>query len=201
MYSRSEWTTMNPPPPAAQRADAVVNRARIVEVAREALAQDSSTSLNQIAKTAGVGPGTLYRHFPTRQALLLEVYRREVQRLAETVDELLAQHPPIVALRRWFDQLAEYGMTKVGLGEALYSPAVTHDGLADESYGPVIGALHALLSANIDAGTIGPDTDADDLLLLMGFLWRIDPASDWRTRATRMTDLVFTGLLPREVAE
>lgn len=189
---------MNAPPAPAQRADAVVNRARIVEVAGEALAADSSTSLNQIAKLAGVGPGTLYRHFPTRQALLLEVYRREVQRLAESVPELLAEHPPVVALRRWLDRLAEYGMTKVGLGDALYSSTVTHDGLAEESYGPVIGALGSLLTANIEAGTIRPDTDADDVLLLMGFLWRIDPAGDWRARANRMIDLVFDGLLPRD---
>jgi AcrR family transcriptional regulator len=189
---------MNAPPAPAQRADAVVNRARIVEVAGEALAADSSTSLNQIAKLAGVGPGTLYRHFPTRQALLLEVYRREVQRLAESVPELLAEHPPVVALRRWLDRLAEYGMTKVGLGDALYSSTVTHTGLAEESYGPVIGALGSLLTANIEAGTIRPDTDADDVLLLMGFLWRIDPAGDWRARANRMIDLVFDGLLPRD---
>jgi AcrR family transcriptional regulator len=189
---------MNAPPAPAQRADAVVNRARIVEVAGEALAADSSTSLNQIAKLAGVGPGTLYRHFPTRQALLLEVYRREVQRLAESVPELLAEHPPVVALRRWLDRLAEYGMTKVGLGDALYSSTVTHGGLAEESYGPVIGALGSLLTVNIEAGTIRPDTDADDVLLLMGFLWRIDPAGDWRARANRMIDLVFDGLLPRD---
>jgi AcrR family transcriptional regulator len=189
---------MNAPPAVTQRADAVVNRARIVEVASEALAADSSTSLNQIAKKAGVGPGTLYRHFPTRQALLLEVYRREVQRLAETAPELLAENSPIVALRRWLDHLAEYGMTKVGLGDALYSPTVTHDGLANESYGPVIGALSSLLRANVEAGTIRADADADDVLLLMGFLWRIDPASDWRARASRMIDLVFDGLLPRE---
>ena len=89
-------------------------------------------------------------------------------------------------------------MTKVGLGDALYSSTVTHDGLAEESYGPVIGALGSLLTANIEAGTIRPDTDADDVLLLMGFLWRIDPAGDWRTRANRMIDLVFDGLLPRD---
>jgi AcrR family transcriptional regulator len=189
---------MDAPLGATQRADAVVNRARIVEVASEALAADSSTSLNQIAKKAGVGPGTLYRHFPTRQALLLEVYRREVQRLAETAPELLAQHSPIVALRQWLDYLAEYGMTKIGLGDALYSATVTHDGLADESYGPVIGALSSLLQANAQAGTIRADADADDVLLLMGFLWRIDPAGDWRARASRMIDLVFDGLLPRE---
>jgi AcrR family transcriptional regulator len=191
---------VNAPGAAGQRADAVINRARIVEVASEALAADSSTSLNQIAKMTGVGPGTLYRHFPNRQALLLEVYRREVQRLAETAPELLAEHTPLVALRRWLHHLAEYGMTKVGLGDALYSPTVTHDGLADESYGPVIQALSALLKANIEAGTIRPDTDADDVLLLMGFLWRIDPATNWRARAGRMIDLVFEGLLPRDRA-
>jgi AcrR family transcriptional regulator len=172
---------MNAPPAAAQRADAVVNRARIVEVASAALAADSSTSLNQIAKKAGVGPGTLYRHFPA--------------------PELLAQHAPVVALRRWLDHLAEYGMTKVGLGDALYSATMTHEGLANESYGPVIGALSSLLEANIDAGTIRPDADADDVLLLMGFLWRIDPASDWRARSSRMIDLVFDGLLPRAAAK
>src|SRR3954468_12890029 len=110
-----------------RRADALQNRARIVEVARDALTADGDASLNSIAKKAGVGPGTLYRHFPNREALVLAVYRPHVQQRADSAPALLGEHPPLDALRLWFDRLAYYGRIKHGLADVLH--AATSDGL------------------------------------------------------------------------
>jgi AcrR family transcriptional regulator len=178
------------------RADAQHNRDRILEVALAALTESNSASLNSIAKKAGVGIGTLYRHFPTREALVLEVYRHEVQQLVAAAPALLASRPPVEALRTWMDRLALYGMTKAGLAEAL-STASTHDGLASETYDPVISALSMLLRACEAAGTVRAGLDPDDVLLMLAFLWRLDPHSDWQPRASRLLDLMMDGLLVR----
>jgi AcrR family transcriptional regulator len=185
-------------PPKAQqtppvRAHARQNRERILQAAWESLLESNDASLNSIAKKAGVGIGTLYRHFPTREALVLEVYRHEVEQSAAAAPALLARLDPLDALREWMERLAQYGMTKVGLADALAS-AASHESLAAEAYEPIIGALALLLRANEAAGTIRPGLDPDDVLLMMGFLWRIDPRSDWRTRSGRLLDLLIDGL-------
>ena len=174
------------------RADAQQNRDRILDVAHDALAASSDASLNSIAKKAGVGPGTLYRHFPNREALVLAVYRHDVQQLVDSAPVLLEEHPPLDALRLWFDRLAHYGKIKHGLADVLH--AATSDGLVGETYGPVIGAITLLQRACEEAGSIRPGLDPDDVLLVMGFLWRIDPSRDWEARAGRLLDLVMDGL-------
>jgi AcrR family transcriptional regulator len=174
------------------RADARHNRDRILEVARDAFAASGDVSLNSIAKKAGVGPGTLYRHFPSREALVLAVYRHDVQQLVDAAPALLEVHPPLRALRLWFDRLAYYGRIKHGLADVLH--AATSDGLVGETYGPVIGAITLLLRACAEAGDIRPGHDPDDVLLILGFLWRIDPSRDWEARAARMLDIVIAGL-------
>jgi AcrR family transcriptional regulator len=174
------------------RADAQQNRDRILEAARQAFAESGDASLNSIAKKAGVGPGTLYRHFPSREALVLAVYRYDVQKLADAAAELLAQHPPQRALRLWFDRLAYYGMIKHGLADVLH--AATSDGLAGETYGPVIGAITLLLTACEEDGSVRSGIDPDDVILLLGFLWRIDPGPAAANRAARLLDLIMAGL-------
>jgi AcrR family transcriptional regulator len=176
-----------------RRANARQNRERILQAAWESLLESNEASLNSIAKKAGVGIGTLYRHFPTREALVLEVYRHEVQQAAAAAPALLNRLEPLAALREWMERLAQYGMTKVGLADALSSVA-SHESLAAEAYEPVIGALSLLLRANEAAGTIRPGLDPDDVLLIMGFLWRIDPKSDWRSRSGRLLDILMDGL-------
>lgn len=179
-------------PRAPMRSDAEQNRARILEVARAALAASSDASLNSIAKRARVGPGTLYRHFPSREALMLAVYRQDVRELVDTAPALLAEHPPFEALRLWFGRLASYGRIKHGLAQIL--DAVTSADLAGETYGPVVDAITLLLDAGKEAGTIRPDVDADEVLLLVGFLWRIDADADWDARSRHMLGLVMDGL-------
>jgi len=176
------------------RADAQHNRERILQAAHEAFAESGDASLNSIAKRAGVGAGTLYRHFPTREALILAVYRHDVQRLAESVPALLTEHPPLRALRLWFERLAEYVKIKHGLGDALN--AATAQDIVSETYGSVTGAIGELLKAGEDAGSVRPGLDPGDVLLLMGFLWRAGPGEDGKAQATRLLDLVIDSFRP-----
>lgn len=178
------------------RSDARENRRRIVDVARDAFSTAGDTSLNEIAKRAGIGPGTLYRHFPTREALVLAVYRNEIENLADLAPQLLAAHPPLEALRRWLDQVARYGQRKYGVAELIH--AATTDTVEAEAYRLVTGAIKHLLDAGAAAGLLRSDVQPDDFLLLISFLWRIDPRTGDDTRAARMLDLVMAGVLRRD---
>jgi AcrR family transcriptional regulator len=177
----------------APRSDAQLNRARIIAAAMAALLRSGDASLNSIAKDAGVGIGTLYRHFPSREALLVAVYRNELQQLVDAAPSLLDEHPPLDALRHWLDRLAHHGRAKVGLANVLAAMA-SHERLTTESYEPVIGALALLLHANEAAGTIRAGIDPDDVLLMLGFLWRVSPDDAGQAKANRMLDLVLNGL-------
>src|SRR6201992_4208822 len=118
------------------RADARENRARILAAARQAFAEDGGTSMNQIAQRAGVGPGTLYRHYPTREALVLDVYQLEVDQLTGSGPPLRAASPPLEALRRWTTDLVGAMRRKHGLGDAL-SPGA-YQKVTENTYAPVI---------------------------------------------------------------
>ena len=174
------------------RSDAQLNRERILDVALDALAASPNVSLNSIAKAAGVGPGTLYRHFPNREALVLGVYRKEIQQLVDLAPALIAENPPLVALRRWLDRLAEYGRIKHGLAGVLH--AAMNDGVLSETYGPMVGAIDRLLRACEASGEIREGVDAEDVLLLLGFLWRIAPGQVGEARGKRLLGFVIDGL-------
>ena len=183
---------MTQPPPPTLRADAQHNRERILQVAHDALAQSSDASLNSIARAAGVGPGTLYRHFPTREALVLAVYRHDVQKLVDSVPALLAEHQPLDALRVWFERLASYIKIKHGLGDAL--DAATKEAVWSDTYGPVVGAIADLLHAGEAAGSVRPDLDPNDILLLMGAIWRTGPGEEGEQQTRRLLSLLLDGL-------
>ncbi|CAN5699330.1 TetR/AcrR family transcriptional regulator [soil metagenome] len=178
--------------PGGMRSDAQRNRDRILQVAHDAFAESGAASLNEIAKRAGIGPGTLYRHFPTREALILAVYRRDVQRLVESVPDVLARHEPLDAFRTWFQTLADYIRIKHGLGEALQSAAVTD--AINETYEPVIGAVGLLIDACVRSGVMREGLQPGDVLLLMSFLWRVEAGNDGREQGRRLMDLVVEGL-------
>jgi AcrR family transcriptional regulator len=179
----------------AMRADAQQNRTRILAVAHDALAQSADASLNSIAKAAGVGAGTLYRHFPTREALVLAVYRYDVDQLVDSVPSLLAAQPPLDALRTWIERLALCVQIKHGLGDAL--DAATKNEIVRDTYQPVIDAIAELLHACEDVGVVREGVDADDVLLLAGSLWRIEPGPRAEARAGRVLDLLIDGLRPQ----
>lgn len=182
---------MTGPHRPSRRADAEQNRARILEVARTALSASSDATLNSIAKQAGVGQGTMYRHFPSREALLLAVYRHDVQAVIDAAPALLAAHPPVEALRLWFDRLASYGRIKLGVAQAV--EAATRADLSGEYYDQVIAAITLLLDAGKREGVLRPDVDAEEVLLLVGFLWRVDDAG-WEARSRHLLTLVMDGL-------
>jgi AcrR family transcriptional regulator len=175
-----------------RRSDARANRERLLEVARDALRESPDASLNSIAKRAGVGAGTLYRHFPNREALVFAVYRDDVERVCAKAPSLLAKHPPVEALRLWFEALSAAIRTKHGLGEALNSPEARK--AIDESYAPVNAAIAELLAAGEAAGELKPGLDPGDVLLLMSFLWRTADDKAGRAQAKRTLDLVLAGL-------
>ena len=143
--------------PQHQRSDAAQNREAILAAALDALSESADASLNSIAKRAGVANATLYRHFPTRGHLVLEVYRQEVQQLVEGADQLPRRAPtPVDALRQWVDRLAQYAMTKHGLASALGSATNSETPLYAETYDLIVTALARLLSACEEAGSIRP---------------------------------------------
>jgi AcrR family transcriptional regulator len=180
--------------PPRRRADAAANRARIIEAARERIVATDDLKLNEIAKAANVGQGTLYRHFPTREALLAEVYRNDVEALVTAAPTLLAEHPPLEALAHWFRRVAEYARVKRGVFAAVTS-AVQHD-LSGASLGPIGDAITTLLEAGKSDGAIRPDTDAREVILLIGFLTRLDE-NEWDTRAHHVLDIILDGLRRR----
>jgi AcrR family transcriptional regulator len=180
--------------PQRQRSDAAQNREAILVAALDALSESGDASLNAIAKRAGVANATLYRHFPTRGHLVLEVYRQEVQQLVDGADELLKGSKPVDALENWINRLAQYAMTKHGLADALGSATSSDTPLYAETYDLIVTALGTLLSACEEAGSIRPGLDADDVLLSLAGLWEIDPRSDWKGRARRLYEIVFSGL-------
>jgi AcrR family transcriptional regulator len=174
--------------------DAEQNRERILAAARTALAENGDATMQSIAKRAGIGQGTLYRHFPTREALVMTVHRSDVRDLVAAAPDLLTEHPSDVALRLWFGQLAQYGRIKRGLLGALHT--VMHAELASEGYEPVIGAIRLLLEAGVRDGSVRSDVEPEEVLLLVGFLWRIDLDADREARAAHMLDVVVDGLRP-----
>jgi AcrR family transcriptional regulator len=178
------------------RADAQQNRERILQAAHDAFAESDDASLNSIAHRAGVGAGTLYRHFPSREALILAVYRHDVQVLVDSVSDVLARYEPLDAFRVWFERLAAYVRVKHGLGEALHSAAVQD--AVNQTYAPVTAAVGQLLAACEAAGVIRRGLDPADVLLLMGFLWRTGPGEGGKAQAARLLDLVIDGFRPAE---
>jgi AcrR family transcriptional regulator len=178
-----------------QRKAAERNHAAILEVAHDLLASSPTASMNEIAKRAGVGAGTLYRHFPTREDLILAVYRHDMQELADSVDEFLTRQSPLDAFTTWFETLAAYIRIKHGLDQALHSAAIRT--AIDESYAPVAAAVARLLDACVADGSVRPGLAADDVLLLMGFLWRLPPGDDGREQGRRIMQIVFNGILRR----
>lgn len=179
---------------AQQRSDALKNREVILQVAHDALAESPGASLNSIAKRAGVGAGTLYRHFPTREALILEVHRHDVDRLVASVPEVLARHAPLDALRTWFTTLAAYVRIKHGLGEALNSAAAQE--VVSASWPPVTAAVATLLGACEQAGEVRPGIDPVDVIMLMSCLWRTPDTPEGAAQAARLLELAIDGFRP-----
>jgi AcrR family transcriptional regulator len=179
------------------RTDAQRNRERILEVAKEAFARSgANTSLDDIAKQAGVGAGTLYRHFPTRDALLEAVYRVEVEKLAAAERELSGKLPPVEALRAWMLLFIDYIATKQIIAPALNTLVGGPSKVFEASRDQVQGAIRAMVKRAIKSGDIRRDLDPVDLLRALIGVSNVASGPDWQQSARRLVDILITGSRP-----
>ena len=177
------------------RADARRNREKLLEAAAELFAAEGTdVSLEAVAKRAGVGIGTLYRHFPTREALIAETYRNEVAHVADGADELLATLPADQAMEEWLERFIAYAAAKRGMGDALKQLAVSREELFPEARRRIGDTIDRLLAAGVEAGTIRPDVTADDVYRATMAVWNIPDGDDWVDQARVVLRLLMDGL-------
>ena len=192
--------TQASPPPAVRklRADAQRNRERILEVARLAFTQHGAeATLDDIARQAGIGPGTLYRHFPTRDTLIEAVYRSEVEKLTAAGQRLAATMPPLEALRAWMLLLIDHVADK-----KLILPAM--DSVADGSMRLIEGARDLiqcafliLVQQAIDSGDLRPDTESNDFVRTLVGVFHTTALPGWEPSARRIVDILIDGSRPK----
>jgi AcrR family transcriptional regulator len=179
------------------RADAQRNRERILEVAKQAFTRSGATaSLDDIAKQASVGPGTLYRHFPTRDKLLEAVYRAEVEKLAAAERRFAETMPPIEALRAWMLLFVDYIATKKIIAPALNASVAGPSKVVEASYAPIHEAMRALVKRAIKIGDIRKDVNPVDLLRALVGVAYLESSSDWQMSARRLVDILIAGSRP-----
>src|SRR6267143_6552462 len=176
------------------RSDAQRNRERILEVAKEAFTRSgANTSLDDIARDAGVGPGTLYRHFPTREELLEAVYRTEVEKLAAADREFSDAMLPVEALRAWMLLFVDYIATKQIIAPALNSLVGGPSKLYEGSRGQIQGAIDSLVKRAIKSCDIRRDLEPFDLLRALIGVSHVASGPDWQQSARRLVDILITG--------
>jgi AcrR family transcriptional regulator len=181
------------------RADAQRNRERILEAAKEAFTRSgANTSLDDIAKQSGVGPGTLYRHFPTREALLEAVYRTEVEKLAAAERQFAQAMPPIEALRAWMLLFVDYIAAKHIIAPALNTLLGGASKLYEGTRPQIQGAIEALVKRAIKSGDMRKDLDPFDLLRALVGVSNVASGPDWKQSARRLADILITGSRPVE---
>jgi AcrR family transcriptional regulator len=179
------------------RADAQRNRERILEVAKKAFAQSGAdTSMDDIARHARVGAGTLYRHFATRDALLEAVYGSEVEKLAASARKLSTAKPPIEALRAWMLLFVDYMATKQIIAPALNTLIGGPAKVYEASGAQIKDAIHALVDRAVESGDIRSDLEPLDLLRALVGVSSVAPGEDWPRSAKQLVDILLAGARP-----
>jgi AcrR family transcriptional regulator len=187
--------TEDPPIP---RVDAARNRRRLLDVAlAEFTAADGPVALETIARKAGVGIGTLYRHFPSREALVEAVYRSELERLCQSADDLLAELPPDAALRVWMRRYADFVTTKRGMAEALRAVIAAGAVTSSQTREQLAVAVGAMLAAGSAAGMLRADVPAEDVVASLAGILSAASSSE---QVDRLIDLLADGLRAQAVA-
>ena len=181
-----------------QRADAARNREAVLQAATAVFARsETEPSMRALAREAGVGVATLYRHFPTREALVDAVYHDQVRRLTTGAAELVAGHPPAEALRRWMDLFAEWMATKHGMLNTLVAMIDADRIVHADTRDSLLAAIDTILSAGVEAGDIRADARAEDVAAgLIGILTVTGPPAV-NPQAARLLDLLNDGLRGR----
>jgi AcrR family transcriptional regulator len=175
----------------AERKDAARSRAAILAAARDLVARGEELRLSAVARRAGVGQGTLYRHFATTDELLRALYDDEIDELVALAHDLVRRRPPEEALRQWFTRLASYAQVKLGVMAAVEA-AVWRD-IAARTPGKLGEALTALLAAGRAAGQVRADLEPRDVILLSWFLAHVE-ADEWDDRVPRLLDVLVAGM-------
>jgi AcrR family transcriptional regulator len=179
------------------RADAQRNRERILEVAKKAFTKSGAdTSLDDIAKEANVGPGTLYRHFPTREELLQAVYRSELEKLAAAEQKLAQTMTPIEALRAWLLLFVDAIAAKQLIASALNTLVGDHKKVFAASYLQMQEAVRSLVKRAIKSGDIRKDLEAMDLIRALVGVANVTTSPDWQQSARRLVDILIAGSRP-----
>ena len=177
------------------RADAQRNRLRLLETAKSVFAaKGSDVSLDEIAKAAGVGIGTLYRHFPTRDALVQEVYRNEAHQIAEAAETLSASQPPVEALRAWLRLFVDYLVTKRALAEALNAMVGRPSDLYATSGAKVTQAIAMLVDRAVASGDIRLEMEPLDLLRALFGVSSVSAGPEGQESAKRLIDILIAGM-------
>jgi AcrR family transcriptional regulator len=184
-------------PARKPRADAKRNRERLLEVAKEAFARDgANTSLDDIARQAEVGPGTLYRHFPTREELLQSVYQSELEKLAAAGQKFAQTMPSIEALRAWLLLFVDAIAAKQLIAPALNTLLGDPKKVFEASYAKMHQAIRALVKRAVESGEIRKDLDPIDLLHALVGVANVAASPDWKQSAKRLVDILIAGSRP-----
>ena len=182
-------------PARKPRADSARNRQSLIDAAKAAFAQVGlNVSLEEIARRAGVGIGTLYRHFPTREAVVEAVYRREVEQLAEAAPLLLETSPAAEALHKWMHLFVDYIATKRLIAPSLGAAAARTSPLYATSAELITRALTMLVKRAVASGEVRKDIDPSDLLRAMVGVSYGNPDAGWQASARRLIDILMDGL-------
>jgi AcrR family transcriptional regulator len=182
-------------PARKPRADSARNRQLLIDAAKAGFSGVGlDVSLEEIARRAGVGIGTLYRHFPTREAVVEAVYRREVEHLAEAVPQLLQSSPAGEALHKWMHLFVDYIATKRIIAPSLAAAAARTPALHKTSLELITGAVSTLVKRAIASGDVRKDIDPSDLLRAMVGVSYGNPDAGWEASARRLIDILMDGL-------
>ena len=188
----------SPPSPTRKpRADAQRNRERILEVARLAFTQHGAeAALDDIARKARIGPGTLYRHFPTRDALIEAVYRGEVEKLTAAGSRFASTMPPLEALRAWMLLFIDHVASKKLIIPAMDTVPGGSARLIEGARGLIHSAFVTLVQRAIDSGGLRKDTDPNDFVRALVGLFYTTAQPGWEPSARRLVDILIAGSRP-----
>jgi AcrR family transcriptional regulator len=180
------------------RADASRNRSQLLEAATRVFvsADDTELSMRAIAREAGVGIATLYRHFPTRESLVDAVYRDQVARLTAAARELLAQLPPHAALRRWMDLFGDWIATKNGMLDTLLAMIESGEIAHAQTQTELLAAIDAILDAGRARGELRGDVTAEDIAASLIGIFTVAHPPEHDARASRLLNILMDGLRP-----
>jgi|SRR5208282_1297957 len=190
-------TKRSQPPKRKPRADAQRNRERILDVAKQAFTRfGANASLDDIAKESGVGPGTLYRHFPTREELLQAVYRSELEKLAKAEQKFAQAMPPIEALRAWLLLFVDGIAAKQLIAPAVNTLVGDPKKVFASSHALMHEAIRRLVKRAIKSGDIRKDLDPIDLLRALVGVANVASMPDWQQSAKRLVNILIAGSRP-----